>query len=122
MSPGPDFSGRVDEAWLAQYREEIIEPELPIVDPHHHLWSRAGNVYLFPELLADLSSGHNVRATVFEECGSMYRADGPEELRSLGETEVRHRRGRDECERRLRTGAGMCRNRRKRQFAAGITR
>ena len=87
MSSGADFSGRVDEAWLAQYREEIIEPELPIVDSHHHLWSRAGSVYLFPELLADLSSGHNVRATVFEECGSMYRADGPEELRSLGETE-----------------------------------
>jgi len=87
MSSGPDFSGRVDEAWLAQYREEIIEPELPIVDSHHHLWSRAGSVYLLPELVADLSSGHNVRATVFEECGSMYRADGPEELRSLGETE-----------------------------------
>jgi L-fuconolactonase len=87
MSSGPDFSGTVDEAWLAQYREEIIEPELPIVDSHHHLWSRAGSVYLFPELLADLSSGHNIRATVFEECGSMYRADGQEELRSLGETE-----------------------------------
>ena len=87
MSSGPDFSGRVDEAWLAQYREEIIEPELPIVDPHHHLWNRPGSVYLFPELLADLTSGHNIRATVFEECGSMYRADGPDELRSLGETE-----------------------------------
>ena len=87
MSSGADFSGKVDEAWLAQNREEIIEPELPIVDSHHHLWSRAGNVYLLPELLADLSSGHSVRATVFEECGSMYRADGPEELRSLGETE-----------------------------------
>ena len=87
MATRADFSGRVDEAWLAQHREEIIEPALPIVDPHHHLWSRAGNVYLFPELLADLSSGHNIRATVFEECGSMYRADGPEELRSLGETE-----------------------------------
>lgn len=87
MASGADFSGRVDEAWLAQHREEIIEPELPIVDPHHHLWSRAGNVYLLPELSADLSSGHKIRATVFEECGSMYRADGPEELRSLGETE-----------------------------------
>jgi L-fuconolactonase len=87
MGSGADFSGRVDEAWLAQQREEIIEPDLPIVDPHHHLWSHAGNVYLFPELLADLSSGHQIRATVFEECGSMYRADGPEELRSLGETE-----------------------------------
>lgn len=87
MASGADFSGRVDAAWLAQYREEIIEPELPIVDPHHHLWSHPGNVYLFPELLADLYSGHNLRATVFEECGSMYRTDGPEELRSLGETE-----------------------------------
>jgi len=77
MVSGPDFSGRVDEAWLEQHREEIIEPQLPIVDPHHHLWSRSGSVYLFHELLADLSSGHNIRSTVFEECGSMYRADGP---------------------------------------------
>ncbi len=87
MPSGPDFSGVANEAWLAQHREVIIEPELPIVDPHHHLWSRPGNVYLFPELLSDVSSGHNIRATVFEECASMYRADGPEELRSLGETE-----------------------------------
>ena len=87
MATRHSFAGVVDEAWLAQYHEEIIEPDLPIVDPHHHLWSHPGNVYLFPELLADLSSGHNIRATVFEECGSMYRADGPEELRSLGETE-----------------------------------
>jgi len=55
--------------WLAQQREEILQPELSIVDPHHHLWSHAGNVYLFPELLADLSSGHKIRATVFEEWG-----------------------------------------------------
>src|SRR5271167_626554 len=81
------FAGVVDEAWLAQRQEEILEPAIPIIDPHHHLWTRPGNVYLFPELLADLSGGHNIRATVFEECHSMYRADGPEELRSLGETE-----------------------------------
>jgi len=87
MASRHNFSGVVDEAWLAQHREEIIEPNLPIVDPHHHLWMHPGNVYLFPELLADLSSGHNIRATVFEECRSMYSADGPEELRSLGETE-----------------------------------
>jgi predicted TIM-barrel fold metal-dependent hydrolase len=87
MASRHNFSGVVDEAWLARQREEIIEPDLPIVDPHHHLWTRSGNVYLFPELLSDLSSGHNIRATVFEECGSMYKADGPEELRSLGETE-----------------------------------
>jgi L-fuconolactonase len=87
MATENHFAGKIDEAWLAGQREEIIEPELPIVDPHHHLWSNPGNVYLFPELLADLASGHNIRATVFEECHSMYRPDGPEELRSLGETE-----------------------------------
>jgi L-fuconolactonase len=87
MADENHFAGKLDEAWLARQQEEIIEPGLPIVDPHHHLWSNPGNVYLFPELLADLGSGHNIRATIFEECHSMYRPDGPEELRSLGETE-----------------------------------
>ena len=86
--------------------EKIIEPELPIVDPHHHLWDRrpvmhmrpsAGAlfdelvrglpVYLFDELWGDLKSGHNVRATVFVECRAMYRADAPEWLQCVGETE-----------------------------------
>ena len=87
MPSGDFYSGEVNETWLARHREKILEPALPIVDPHHHLWTRKGNVYLFPELLADVYSGHNLRATVFEECDSMYRADGPAELRSLGETE-----------------------------------
>ena len=77
----------VREAWLAQLREEILEPDLPIVDPHHHLWDRPGARYLFEELLGDTASGHDIRATVFVQCRSMYRAGGPEELRSLGETE-----------------------------------
>ena len=68
-------------------REEILEPELPIVDPHHHLWDRPGWRYLLDELLADLNSGHNVVATVFVECWAMHRADGPEEMRPVGETE-----------------------------------
>jgi L-fuconolactonase len=77
-----------DEAWLAAAAPEpIIEPELPIVDPHHHLWLRGGHPYLLDELLADTNTGHNIVATVFLECHSMYRADGPPELRSLGETE-----------------------------------
>ena len=54
---------------------------------HHHLWDRGGWVYLLPELLADLNTGHNIVATVFEECRSMYRADGPVEMRPVGETE-----------------------------------
>ncbi len=81
------FSGQSDGAWLAQHTEEALEPALPIVDPHHHLWMRPNSPYLLRELLADLATGHNVEATVFAECHSMYRPDGPEELRSLGETE-----------------------------------
>ena len=67
--------------------EEILEPELPICDPHHHLWDFPTNRYLLPQLLADLQSGHNVQSTVFVECTSFYRASGPEELRVVGETE-----------------------------------
>ena len=87
MAQNSRFSGSVDEAWLARHTEAILEPDLPIVDPHHHMWIRDGNIYLLPELLADLNSGHNVVATVFEECHSMYRAGGPAEEASLGETE-----------------------------------
>jgi predicted TIM-barrel fold metal-dependent hydrolase len=87
--------------------EPILEPDLPIVDPHHHLWDRPGAAgadlppaqhgfetvvrmrprYLLDELLADTGSGHNIVATVFVECGAMYRADGPAALKPVGETE-----------------------------------
>lgn len=86
--------------------EEILEPELPIVDPHHHLWDLAQRLaafarsehpfvemllenprYLLDELLVDLQSGHNIRATIYMECGSMYRADGKSSMRCIGETE-----------------------------------
>ena len=67
--------------------EPIIEPELAICDPHHHLWDFPNSRYLLPELLADLTSGHNVQSTVFVECGSFYRASGPEPMKYVGETE-----------------------------------
>src|ERR1700731_3728609 len=74
--------------WLAARREEILEPELPIVDPHHHLVDRANTGrYLLPELLADTGSGHNITATVYLEWLSMYRAEGPIALRPVGEVE-----------------------------------
>src|SRR3954454_2252318 len=77
-----------DDAWLATAPvEPILDPDLPIVDPHHHLWLRGGHRYLLDELLGDIDTGHNVVATVFLECHSMYRKAGPPELRSLGETE-----------------------------------
>ena len=76
-----------DANWLSQVQEPILEPELPICDPHHHLWDLPDNRYLLDELLADTGSGHNVVSTVFVECSAMYRGDGPEALRPVGETE-----------------------------------
>jgi L-fuconolactonase len=74
--------------WLERRHEEIIEPDLPIVDPHHHLVERPETGrYLSPDLLADTSSGHNITATVYLEWLSMYRAHGPLELRPVGEIE-----------------------------------
>jgi predicted TIM-barrel fold metal-dependent hydrolase len=78
----------VREDWLKLTEEPILEPGLPIVDPHHHLWARSSDQsYLLPELLADTASGHDIRGTIFVQCGEMYRKDGPVEEQSLGETE-----------------------------------
>ena len=67
----------VREDWLAKRREEPIDPAMPIIDPHHHLWERGGARYLLHDIKADIDAGgHNVRATVFLQCDSMYRADG----------------------------------------------
>ncbi len=83
----PASQAPVRNDWLAKHTEDILEPGLPIIDPHHHLYDRPRYTYLFPDLLADVGSGHNIRATLYEQAGSMYRADGPEEFKSLGETE-----------------------------------
>ncbi len=83
----PTTSAPVRPEWLSRWHEEILEPDLPIVDPHHHLWDRPGWRYLFDDLLADVNGGHNVVATVFVEARSMYRAEGPEALRPVGEVE-----------------------------------
>ena len=91
------------EQWLAQETpEDVLEPELPIIDPHHHLWDCREvdrepharweqKVYLCEEMSEDIRrSGHNVVQTVFAQCGAFYRADGPEEMRCIGETEFVH--------------------------------
>jgi len=77
----------MNNEWLAKVQEDIIEADRPICDPHHHLWDHDLNPYLLPELLADVGSGHNVESTVFVECSSMYRFDGPRALAPVGETE-----------------------------------
>jgi predicted TIM-barrel fold metal-dependent hydrolase len=76
--------------WLAQVAEPPLEPDLPIVDAHHHLWKLPHDTYLLEEFLADADrgrGGHNVVASVFAECAAMYRPSGPAELRSIGEVE-----------------------------------
>ena len=75
------------EDWLAQTTEEVIDPARPIVDPHHHLWDRGGQRYMIEEMAADIASGHNIVATVYVDCRSMYRASGPEAFRPVGEVE-----------------------------------
>jgi len=75
------------EDWLAQYTEQVLDSARPIVDPHHHLWDRGGQCYLIDELAADISSGHNIIATVYVEARSMYRAKGPEAMAPVGEVE-----------------------------------
>ncbi|TNE58196.1 MAG: amidohydrolase [Alphaproteobacteria bacterium] len=74
-------------AWLDQVQEVIIDPERRIIDPHHHLWRNRERPYLLDELWADTGTGHKVEKTVFIECGSEYRAAGPEHLKPVGETE-----------------------------------
>ena len=81
-----------DDDWLALTPEPALEPEIPICDPHHHFWDfrterSPYDRYLLHELATDINSGHNVRFTVFVEARAMYRADGPEELRPVGEVE-----------------------------------
>ena len=73
--------------WRSLQREEILEPDLPIIDPHHHLWERPGNRYLLDEYLADVHTGHNIRASVFVDCGAFYRKSGPVVMAPVGEVE-----------------------------------
>jgi len=91
-------------------REPVLEPDLPIVDPHQHFWFQPKRVleamqgiddqgadiarlygsharYLFDDFVADATAGHNIRASVLVETHTMYRTTGPQEMRSVGEVE-----------------------------------
>ena len=76
----------VNAAWLARRQEPILDPGLPIVDAHHHIWNRPGEEYLLDAFLADVRTGHAIRGSVFIQCGFAFRRDGPAELRPAGET------------------------------------
>jgi L-fuconolactonase len=84
------MKSRLDQAWLDKVREEPVDPGYPVIDPHHHLWlenPRREFAYPLAELARDAAAGHNVRATVFIQCGAQYRESGPEHLKVVGETE-----------------------------------
>mmetsp|Transcript_108138 Transcript_108138/g.230877 ORF Transcript_108138/g.230877 Transcript_108138/m.230877 type:complete len:357 (-) Transcript_108138:28-1098(-) len=84
-------------AWLRkEVPEEVIEPELPIIDPHHHLWDQRRwasrvpyrqKVYTLHEVLEDVYDGHNVVGTVYVQANSFHWRQGPEEFRPMGEVE-----------------------------------
>ena len=92
----------IDEFQSRAPLEEVIDPGLPIIDAHHHLWDirplKQGptslfqqKVYLCEEIMRDINDcGHNIVQTVFAQCGAFYRADGPEEMQVVGETEFVH--------------------------------
>jgi L-fuconolactonase len=82
----PFHHPRVRPDWLDKLREDILDPAQPIIDPHHHLWRARPDQYLLEDLIADVRTGHNVLSTVFIQCRSEYRKDGPEALRPVGET------------------------------------
>ena len=87
---GLDMVG-INADWLALTVEDALAPELPICDPHHHLWEFREDQpeprYLLDDVLADTNSGHNIVSTVFIECGAMYREEGPAAMKPVGETE-----------------------------------
>jgi predicted TIM-barrel fold metal-dependent hydrolase len=74
-------------AWQGAFTEEVIDPEIPIIDAHHHLQEDSKGRYLFHEAVADMASGHNFIATVHVQARSMMRAEGPAHLRDMGEIE-----------------------------------
>jgi predicted TIM-barrel fold metal-dependent hydrolase len=83
--PGNGAHVGVRPEWLALRREAALEPALPIIDAHHHLWNHAGRVYRRADLLDDIASGHDIRATVFIECKTDYDTNEPAGFESLGE-------------------------------------
>ena len=83
------------EGWIDGIQENIIDPNREIIDPHHHLWHgpkdpagiKESYRYLLQDLWKDTSSGHNIKKTVFIDCGQEYYSEGPEQFKPVGETE-----------------------------------
>jgi len=90
--PGKEWDFRqslavLDQRYAQSPPEEVLLPDLKIIDPHHHLVGRPHDRYLIDEFVADIATGHDIAATVFIECSAMWRKDGDPDLRPVGETE-----------------------------------
>ena len=87
----PTFASihRPNAEWLSRAEpEQVLDPDLPIIDTHLHLWDLDGFRYFLEDYVHDLvACGHKVEASLFVECFAMYRASGPEHLKYVGETE-----------------------------------
>lgn len=77
--PVPDLD------WLAKRKEAVLDPELEIVDPHHHLWALPNQSYLLPDYRSDLETGHRVTASIYMEASMGYDAGNPDPLASASE-------------------------------------
>lgn len=78
----------VPDTFVPAMPEEILEPDLPICDPHHHLFDRPDYpCYLLPELLADVGSGHRIESTIFVDAGAFYSKVRGEDMAPVGEVE-----------------------------------
>ena len=75
----------------AEQEEAPLDPARPIIDPHHHLWDPGLPIvpsFLVGDMAATIeASGHAITHTVFLECRAMYRKDGPEAMKPVGEVE-----------------------------------
>jgi predicted TIM-barrel fold metal-dependent hydrolase len=95
------------QAWLDLVREDVVEPDRIIIDPHHHLWPAGqGLNYDIDGLLADVNDGHRIECTVFMECGSSYDTSAPSHLASVGETRFVASRSFDDPRRTIRAMVG----------------
>ena len=94
MTQAQEFRGNTHRklaelnTWAVQRTEAVLEPDLPIIDTHHHLWDddHRGR-YSIDELMEDIGTGHNIIATVYVEDRSKYRDDGPTAMQPVGEVE-----------------------------------
>jgi L-fuconolactonase len=77
----------INEDWLSLTKEDIIDPDLLICDPHHHLWYDESIKYSVDDFLKDIGGGHRIVKTVFVESRLMLKEDATPDMQPVGETE-----------------------------------